>query len=130
MTDRKQQKHEYYLANKDKMIACSTKWRKDNREHSNDLHRISRKKEAEKIVELLGKICSICGNSKRRIQYHEIHGKPHTKYRGYIIKHYKDFTPLCCRCHNVLHYLFNLNNVEEMFKLLKKLIKCDKNETQ
>jgi hypothetical protein len=88
------------------------------------LRRIKRKAQIEKI---LGNKCLVCGNNTRKIHYHEIHGKPHT-YNGvyiyaYIIKHLEDFIPLCCRCHNVVHYLLNLGEKrEEILKLLNQMI--------
>lgn len=89
-----------------------------------------RKRQKEKVRKLVGDKCIICGNSKRRIAYHEIHGKPHRTNYGeysYILDHPQDFVSICCRCHNVLHYLLNLGQKrKEIFKFLKQLIDGEK----
>lgn len=122
---------------KDKQ-ANQLKWQRENSEHLSNYRKDYKLKNPEKVrdwnnkgeqkhlikrrkqtKELLGTFCKICGNSKRRIHYHEIHGIKHTYDYHYILTHLEDFIPLCCRCHNVLHYLFNLP--EEQQKELLKL---------
>lgn len=84
------------------------------------LRRIRQKAEVEQI---LGTKCFICNNNTRMIHYHEVHGIEHTLTYSYILHHIKDFMPLCCRCHNVVHYLLNLGKKkEEILRLVKQMI--------
>jgi len=56
------------------------------------------------LISKLGNKCVICGNSKPRMVFHEIHGKPHkTLTFNQVIKLWKNFVPLCSHCHNALH---------------------------
>lgn len=57
------------------------------------------RKQADKLI---GFNCVICGEKKA--VNHEKRGKRHTSNPKYLIEHYKDFIPLCQKCHYVLHY--------------------------
>jgi len=58
-----------------------------------------------KCATLIGDKCIICSSdgSKRKLNYHEIHGKKHPLRGSYILKHYKDFVTLCYIHHKLLH---------------------------
>lgn len=73
-----------------------------------------------RIDQILGIKCVICGRTDTLI-CHEIHGKPHSFRRNYILSHPEDFARLCRRCHNHLHYLTTRTNIS-IDVLLVKLI--------
>lgn len=75
----------------------------------------------QKVIELLGKSCALCG-SEYKVDYHEIHGKRHTRWNQYFIDHYKDFVPLCRKHHLALHRLADSENLNLTERLLKLLI--------
>jgi hypothetical protein len=80
-------------------------------------------RDKEEVKRLLGTKCVVCNNDFRMIHYHEIHGRKHTMHYSYILHHLKDFVPLCCRCHNVAHYLLNLGvNREKLLTLVNQMI--------
>jgi len=69
-----------------------------------DYQKEYRKNKVEELKKLIGFKCLICGSTK--IRFHEIHGKSHkTANYSYTLKHYKDFVPLCFKCHRAIHWL-------------------------
>jgi len=75
------------------------------------------------LEDVLPKIeCLIC-DSKKNLQYHEIHGKKH-RYggyaKGYVFKNPNDFIVLCCKCHRGLHSLMR-GNIQIAIELLENL---------
>jgi len=54
------------------------------------------------LLKRIGNTCIVCG-LKRRITFHEIHGKPHGHNPDQILKHIEDFIPLCYSCHATVH---------------------------
>lgn len=98
----------------------------------NKIYRRKRYREfREEAKKLVGNKCIICG-FENRICFHEIYGKDHTfngdwqKSLRYIIKHHKDFVPLCRPCHTALHKLVREGSIKEFFRLVKILIKSQK----
>jgi hypothetical protein len=103
---------------------CKTsakKWRDKNSEKVNKNMKLFRDKQIVELDRILDVKCVIC-DGNHRLTYHEIYGKPHTHYRGYILKHVKDFTRLCFYCHCATHYLANQTNIP-IETLLIKLIR-------
>lgn len=53
----------------------------------------------EELANKLGKKCKICGRTPRENRKlfiaHEIHGKPHSQSRNYIMEHLDDFLFVC-----------------------------------
>jgi len=100
--------------------------REQERERRKNPELVKRRKDArlklrQKVIELLGKSCVLCG-SEYKVDYHEIHGKKHTCWNQYFIDHYKDFVPLCRKHHIALHRLEESKNPELAVKLLITLI--------
>lgn len=95
--------------------------RKHMREYMNEYYR----KEKEGIFDLIGRKCVVCGSTDR-INFHEIHGKDHSKNSNwqdfkYYKEHPEDFVPLCYKHHKSLHALFDLK--EEQIKKFIDLLK-------
>lgn len=74
----------------------------------------------QKVIDLLGKSCILCG-SEYKIDYHEIHGKKHSRWNKYFIEHKEDFIPLCRICHRSLHKLAQSKNSNLVNQLLNFL---------
>jgi len=83
-----------------------------------------------KIAELFGEVgCIIC-DSHKNLDFHEIHGKKHPKSPirkyEYMLKHKKDFLPLCSRHHYLIHRIAKRikkePNPELLFELIQKII--------
>ena len=93
------------------------KWQEKNRERERKL----RARYKYKIERILGKKCVICNSDKKKILYHEIHGKPHhSHYITYILKHIEDFVAICYNCHKTLHHYMKYK--EKFDKYLSLLI--------
>lgn len=73
------------------------------------------------VQQILGSKCVLCGSTKGRIEYHEIHGKPHTESFSYILKHIKDFVPLCWKCHRTIHFFSRMKDKEKAKELIEEL---------
>lgn len=95
------------------------KWRAENKELTKQYDRArypgrkdylskkskeSIKRTRQKIAELLGIKCRICGEKERRLVCHEIHGEKHSTSPSYILKQIKDFVRLCYGCHQAVHW--------------------------
>lgn len=74
-----------------------------------------------KVQQILGFQCALCGSTKGRLEYHEIHGKRHTESFAYILKHIKDFIPLCWKCHRTIHFFSRMKDKEKARELIEKL---------
>lgn len=75
------------------------------------------------IEGLYGDKCILCG-SKKHIEFHEIHGRPHPEGNPkirYMLNHYKDFVPLCVLCHRIVHHLGKVTNEEKLRELMSLL---------
>jgi len=110
----------YYRNNKEKCLSRCKKWAQS--------HTGQRKKTREKwnekylslITEKLGNTCFLCGIiAERRVDYHEIHGKPHKYSLKFIAEHTEDFVPLCKRHHEAIHRLLSIP-MEKTLMLLSK----------
>lgn len=86
----------------------------------------------KKLEELLGNKCVVCGYKesknfkRRRLYFHEIHGKKHSNSRQYIIEHYEDFVVICHSCHKAVHNIsklkVNLKKFLELVKIIKESV--------
>lgn len=73
----------------------------------------------EKVEEIVGKDCFLCGRYFPRMVHHEIHCKKHTLTYNYILNHPEDFVTLCRSCHDKLHfYLKHFNKMEGLRKFV------------
>jgi len=87
------------------------------------------KKTWQKIMDITGDKCIACGKQKpipqylsgqkRRISFHEIHGKKHKDNPWYILKHLEDFVPLCQSCHTSLHKVAKSKKLIELLSMVK-----------
>jgi hypothetical protein len=73
------------------------------------------------VQQILGIRCILCGSTRGRMEYHEIHGKPHTGGFAYILKHIQDFVPLCWKCHRTIHFFNVMKDKERAKELIEKL---------
>lgn len=116
---RRKYEREYYHKKRKEYMK---KWRLEHKDYMRKYVKEHRKKLREKIIEVLGKTCVICGKipkSNYGINYHEIHGKPHQYNLQYILKHKEDFICLCKNCHCTLHHYFNYKiQFDKWLKLL------------
>lgn len=126
---REERKKETSLAwyHKQDKTLLNKKRRKYRQAHKVELARKSRKYKRTrrlKCLRELGDKCIICGSTKK-IKFHEIYGKDHDKYEawGYVLKHLKDFVPMCRDCHRALHHLAKKRkmDMEEFLRLLALL---------
>lgn len=93
---------------------------KEYYENNSDKINKRRKENREKAFILIGDVCLICGTKKHLI-FHEIHGKPHSRYDGsYYLKNYKDFITMCYPHHRIIHELMKLD--KEQIKLILSYI--------
>jgi len=78
----------------------------------------------QKLLNLIGDKCLICGSTKRLI-FHEINGKNHltngTSAFIYYFDHYKDFITLCYFHHKFLHQFAECRNWGLFQLLVSKL---------
>jgi len=111
-------------------------WRKKNRKHNTEYvkqyyrnHKsYYKKKDAlyqargrKQLLKLLGRKCVLCG-SRKKIRFHEIHGKKHSLHSKDILKHIEDFTPICFDCHRLFHTLIKrTKDINKIIQLLKKM---------
>lgn len=65
------------------------------------VQRMRERKEA--LREEFGNKCVFCGIS-RGLEFHEIHGKNHSKALAYILGHKNDFRLLDYNCHRSVHF--------------------------
>jgi len=138
-----------------KDVQRATKWNKDNPERRREIVNKSNRKRMDKIIQwgkdhpkqrlrtckknrkvtrakimaIIGDFCRLC-STKKYIVFHEINYKDHP--RGphalwYVKNHVNDFMPLCIRCHNWVHYLYQVFGVklDEFLKWLKEREKND-----
>jgi hypothetical protein len=98
-------------------------YRTKNRKLTNAYAEKYYKEDSEKIKEILGSLCILCGSSKR-VCLHEIHGKRHITLKYYILQHIEDFIPLCFNCHNSLHKMSKTKNInwKKFFELRDLLL--------
>lgn len=93
----------WYEKNRAKKLAYQSRYAKEHRKERLEYERKRLRKQRTKIGELLGTNCLLCGhdggNNLKGIQLHEIHGNKHHYDYGYVLKHIKDFVPLCNYCH-------------------------------
>lgn len=97
----------YSRRNMDKIIA----WNRNHPGKRNITIQKGQKKMRQKIIDLLGYRCALCGKdcrgyegrSANGLQFHEKNHKPHPSCDWwYILKHLNDFIPLCHRCHMIV----------------------------
>ena len=82
-----------------------------------------RKIMVDRIEDMFGSLCFLCGTKKRKLVKHNIKGRPH---KGYISpKLIKEFRSLCYRCHAILHVIFRDMDINKLLKLLKELENSD-----
>lgn len=87
-----------------------------------------RKSQIKKLKNLIGDKCIIC-DSAENIIFHEIHGKSHKSASQtlYVEKHWKDFIPLCFRCHRAIHQLAdNMDKLEIYIEFAEKIVENQK----
>lgn len=116
----------YYETHKDEI----RDYREENREKLLAQYKEYYEKHKAKVDQILGIKCVICGGT-HRLTCHEIHGKPHTTRKNYILEHPEDFIRLCFYCHRALHYLSTQTDVPidvllvELRELIQTHIKLD-----
>jgi hypothetical protein len=94
------------------------KWYKNNKESVLERNLRRRLLIKNRIEEIIGKYCSICGKDNEC--FHEIHGREHVHSYKYILDNINDFVPLCYKCHKGLHVIKSFNKIEN--KNERKLI--------
>jgi predicted HNH restriction endonuclease len=99
------------------------RYRERHRKRYNAKRRRQNRTIWEKVKSILGDSCCVCGTKpiegKRRIGFHEIHGKSHKENPYYILKHLSDFVPLCHQCHKSLHRVLRFIELQSLIKRAK-----------
>jgi predicted HNH restriction endonuclease len=88
-------------------------------------HKILVKRREGELMEIIrakiGSKCFVC-NISEKIHYHEIHGKRHRDDKQYIANHVKDFIPLCCYCHHLVHKIARRNlSIKKIARIVKRI---------
>jgi predicted HNH restriction endonuclease len=94
---------EYRDTHKNQTHKEKQKYYKDNKIQICQHAKIHRDDLRTKIKKVLGTKCVICGETPKRICFHDITLNPHINSPRYILEHIKDFIPLCYQCHKTLH---------------------------
>ena len=97
-----------YLDTKKHKIELSRIYYENHKEHCKENTRKRRLRILEKVRKLIGDKCILCGETKK-LYYHEIYNKKHPCGIDYIYRHYKDFIPLCLKCHTTIHWILIKN---------------------
>lgn len=118
--NRRQRK--WFKENPKKRKEYDDRYRKRNRKKYNKRRRDQIRDKWNEVISILGDKCIVCGlktRSRRRVSFHEIHGKPHKTNPWYILKHIKDFVPVCESCHKTIH---KYHKYKEKIEQLEKFI--------
>ena len=111
------QHKDYYEKNKEEILAQRKRYRNTHCKKIRDQNRKKRERYRQKMIELIGDRCIICGSTEK-LCFHEKYFRPHEHESVvYIIKHYKDFLPVCSRHHWLIHRLKECTE-EERKKIL------------
>jgi len=143
---RRQYNREWRKKNRERYLRNQRRWQKENRDkcreyqrryrakHRGRYNKYSREKNKQlrqRIRNILGNKCVVCGytplpiSSKKkfkgaRLSCHEIHGRPHKDNPWYILNNIGDFILICEFCHRALHlYHRYKNKIEELEKYLE-----------
>lgn len=96
-------------------------WRKRGLKARSQFRKNSKRpKTVQTLGSIIGDKCKIC-RSRKNIRYHEIHGNKHEHSVDYILKHTKDFVPLCQKCHTYLHMVKIVEKLPEI--RLRRLVR-------
>ena len=105
----------------------NSKWREIQKEKGRDNYFkdpekniTSKKRERTFLKQLIGNRCILCG-SKKRLTFHEIHGKKHPLCSSYYRNHKEDFVSLCQRHHVTLHIFASIKDKEMFIKIGKRM---------
>jgi hypothetical protein len=106
---RRKSQQKYYARNRKKcrLMAHKSYWKYRTKNLIREANK--RYKTKQKVIELLGDSCKVCG-SKKDVQYHNIKLTKHPTNSSYILKHVEDFVCLCRICHRTKHGLLTLSD--------------------
>lgn len=113
----------YSHKNMSKIVA----WNRNHPKERNITIQKGQRKMRQKVIDLLGYHCALCGRDCRGyagrssygLQFHEKNHKKHPSCDWwYILKHMADFIPLCHRCHIIVTQMKTVFNVN--FEELKR----------
>lgn len=117
------------LTRKEYMKEWGKEYRRRNKERINNNQREYRKKQRQKIDDVLGIKCIICGctlKDRKRSALHEIHGEEHSYSLSYILNHIDDFVRMCIRCHYTLHSIYRYYKYKAKFDGIRTCLKTNR----
>jgi hypothetical protein len=124
----KERYHDPNSGTRESVLNYQEGYRDRNREQIRARDRDKLKNLKAQVEQLFKKECIICGETKGKMDLHEVHGKPHSnswrKKYTYILEHKEDFVWLCHDCHSTVHKLAKLFTRLDKVLELVKLINC------
>ncbi len=132
--------HKNFIFDKESFNLYHAQWRKDNPQYKivalknvktyqsrhPDRVRLTEqkhdKKDKEKLFEIFGRYCSICGETREeKLVFHQIFGQPHGRSYKYVLDHLGQFVYICYGCHQHVHWAMKYTHLtwNQMFQKLE-----------
>lgn len=97
----------YYAKNREKRLAQVKAYCKRNRAKISAREKAFEKASKLKVAQFFGSKCTLCsydgGEELKCIVMHEVHGQKHHCGYRHVWKYKENFSPLCFKCHNMVH---------------------------